>query len=154
MNSFALRPGWNPLNIALMVVAFIIYWPLGLLMLAYIVWGDRLPSLVADAKEKLGMNGSSSRAPVFPGARPAATGPVQPTGNVAFDDYRARELARLEEERRKLDAMREEFDDYLRDLRRARDREEFDRFMASRNARVDEARTERPTTGVPGTGDR
>lgn len=54
------------------------------------------------------------------------------TGNVAFDDYREAELKRLEEERAKLDEMRAEFDNFLRELRRARDQEEFDRFMANR----------------------
>jgi len=29
--------------------------------------------------------------------------------------------------------MREEFDEYARELRRAKDQEEFDRFMANRN---------------------
>ena len=57
------------------------------------------------------------------------------TGNVAFDDYRERELKRLEEERAKLDAMRAEFDDFLRELRRARDQEEFDRFMSNHRGR-------------------
>ena len=56
------------------------------------------------------------------------------TGNVAFDDWREAELARLEEERRKLDEMREQFDNYVRELRRAKDQEEFDRFMRDRNS--------------------
>ena len=56
------------------------------------------------------------------------------TGNVAFDDWREAELARLDEERRKLDEMREQFDDYVRELRRAKDQEEFDRFMRDRNS--------------------
>ena len=52
-----------------------------------------------------------------------------------FDDWREAELARLEEERRKLDEMRHEFDEYLRELRRAKDQKEFDEFMASRNGK-------------------
>jgi uncharacterized protein with von Willebrand factor type A (vWA) domain len=55
------------------------------------------------------------------------------TGNVAFDDWRDAEIERLEAERRKLDEMRAEFDDHLRELRRAKDQTEFDEFMASRN---------------------
>ncbi len=55
------------------------------------------------------------------------------TGNIAFDDWREKELERLAEERRKLDEMLKEFDDYARELRRAKDQEEFDRFMANRN---------------------
>ena len=56
------------------------------------------------------------------------------SGNGAFDDWRDAELARLDEERRKLDEMREEFDSYVRELRRAKDQEEFDRFMRERRA--------------------
>ena len=36
------------------------------------------------------------------------------TGNAAFDEYREQELKRLEEERRKLEAMRAEFESFLR----------------------------------------
>lgn len=55
------------------------------------------------------------------------------TGNVAFDDYREEVLRKLEEER-------EAFDEYLRDLRRAKDREEFESFLeARRNAPAPEA---------------
>ena len=42
---------------------------------------------------------------------------------------------RLEEERRKLDEMRAEFDEYLRELRRARDSEEFEAFRKAHEAR-------------------
>ena len=37
------------------------------------------------------------------------------TGNVAFDDWREKELERLAEERRKLDEMLSQFDDYARE---------------------------------------
>lgn len=37
-----LAPGWSGVNIALMVVLFVLAWPLGLLMIGYIVWGRQL----------------------------------------------------------------------------------------------------------------
>ena len=37
-----LAPGWSGLNIALMVLLFLVALPLGLAMLAYIVWGGRI----------------------------------------------------------------------------------------------------------------
>ncbi len=46
----ALRPGWTPLTIALMVLGFVVFWPLGLAMLAYIIWGDRLPEFRRNAE--------------------------------------------------------------------------------------------------------
>ena len=57
------------------------------------------------------------------------------TGNAAFDEWRTAELARLEEERRKLDDAQREFAEYVDAIRRAKDREEFERFMAERRAR-------------------
>ena len=68
------------------------------------------------------------------------------SGNAAFDAWRDTELSRLDEERKKLDEMRREFDQHMRDLRMARDREEFDRFMANRQASQNKAR---PSGSVP-----
>jgi len=122
-----IRPAWTPATIALMIIGFMIFWPLGLAMLAYIIWGDRLEGFKTD------MNRATDR--VFDGFSSATGGATSSsrTGNVAFDDWREVELARLEEERKKLDEMRKEFDEYQRELRRAKDGEEFDAFMKSRN---------------------
>ena len=54
------------------------------------------------------------------------------SGNAAFDDYRAEQLKRLEEERARLDAEIEAFHEYMANLNKAKDREEFDRFMNER----------------------
>ena len=126
MTSTALiRPAWTPATIALMVIGFMIYWPLGLAMIAYIIWGDRLEGFKRDANRMTDSAFGAFRKGGC-GARRAAT------GNVAFDDWRQKELDRLAEERRKLDEMYQEFDAYAQELRRAKDQEEFDRFMAAR----------------------
>jgi hypothetical protein len=132
VTTYALRPAWTPLTILLMVIGFIIFWPLGLLMLAYILWGDRIPEIgrhfegaADDAKrEWRGFAGRTAGGYGFANS-----------GNEAFDAYRERELKRLDEERRKLEEERREFEAYARDLRRARDKEEFDRFMRERSNR-------------------
>ena len=130
MNQSAmLRPDWTPATIALMVLGFVVFWPLGLAMLAYILFGERLQGFKRDANRKAdGM---------FAGCRRAKSrySTHFTTGNVAFDDWRTKELKRLDEERARLEAMREEFEDYARELRRAKDQEEFDRFMADRRSR-------------------
>lgn len=125
--SCMIKPAWTPVTIGLMVLGFVVFWPLGLAMLAYILWGDRFEGMARDAKDQW-------RSSPLKGAfdQMSNTAGYARTGNVAFDDYRERELKRLEEERAKLDAMRADFDDFLRELRRARDQEEFDRFMANR----------------------
>ena len=129
MNQSALlRPDWTPATIALMILGFVVFWPLGLAMLAYIIFGERLRGFKRDA--------NSAADGFFAGCR-RSHGRYRPhfsTGNVAFDDWRKAELDRLEEERRKLDEMREDFDSYMRELRRAKDQEEFDRFMAERSS--------------------
>ena len=50
------------------------------------------------------------------------------SGNRAFDEYRAETLRRLEEEQR-------EFMEFLNRLRHAKDKAEFDQFMAERGRR-------------------
>ncbi|MBL0374169.1 DUF2852 domain-containing protein [Rhizobium sp. KVB221] len=126
-----IRPDWTPATIALMVLGFVVFWPLGLAMLAYILFGERLQAFKRDANEKVDGFARSCR-----GGRWRNQGfHHQSTGNSAFDDWRRAELDRIEEERRKLDEMRADFDSYMRELRRARDKEEFDRFMRERNAR-------------------
>ena len=51
-------------------------------------------------------------------------------------EYRARELERLAEERRKLEDMRAEFEAFLKELRRVKDQEEIDRFMSEFRSRT------------------
>lgn len=48
------RSRWSALNIVLMVLGFALFWPLGLAMLAYIVWGDEILKMVDDAKAQIG----------------------------------------------------------------------------------------------------
>jgi hypothetical protein len=129
----ALRPAWTPLTIFLMVLGFIAFWPLGLAMLAYILWGDRWPEFRRQAGEfKRGFAWDCG-----PGMHQSRSygGYAGTSGNAAFDEYRTRELKRLQEERRRLEEERKEFETFMRNLRMARDKEEFDRFMAERRAR-------------------
>ena len=92
-----LQRGWSPLNVVLMIAGFIIFWPLGLAMIAWIIWGDEIGTMFNDAREQF--RGAARAAPFSA----AASGR---TGNLAFDEYRTAELKRLAEERRKLEAMR------------------------------------------------
>ncbi len=130
MTHSLIRPAWTPVTIAMMIIGFMIYWPLGLAMIAYIIWGDRLEGYkheINRATDKF-TNGCSGRS--------RYSWHQAASGNVAFDEWREAELVRLDEERRKLDEMRKEFEDYSRELRRAKDQDEFERFMKDRDAPV------------------
>ena len=134
MNTNALiRPAWTPATIALMVLGFMVFWPLGFAMLAYIIWGDRLESFKTEVNRSTDDFFSSVR-----GFSRGRTAFGEKSGNVAFDEWRDKEIDRLNEERRKLDEARAEFDAHMRDLRMARDREEFENFMAARRRKSDD----------------
>lgn len=126
MTNCAIRPQWTPMNIGLMVLGFVVFWPLGLAMLAYIIWGDRFHEFTDRARTK-------ARTHKFTGFSSHAR-----TGNQAFDEYRDAELRRLDEERRKLEEERHEFEKFVQELRRVKDKEEFDRFMRAREDQVTE----------------
>ncbi len=142
MNTTALiRPAWTPATIALMVIGFMVFWPLGLAMLAYIIWGDRLEGFKRDVNRATDGVFAGCRRQAFKAHRSG-------TGNVAFDEWREKELERLAEERRRLDDTLREFDDYARELRRAKDQEEFDRFMANRSRATPQPQKPRGEPGL------
>jgi Protein of unknown function (DUF2852) len=121
--AYPYRHGLHPGLIALMVVGFIFWWPLGLATLFFILWskgmicwsqgGPHWQNKMERMRSKMEQFGSG-------------WGPS--SGNHAFDEYRTETLRRLEEEQR-------EFREFLERLRFARDKTEFDQFMAERRAR-------------------
>jgi hypothetical protein len=120
------RSGWE---IAAMVVGFVLFFPVGLAILGYFLWRMKSGQDYRDlaAAMPAGFGGFS---------RQPAT-----SGNAAFDDWRSAELARLDEERRKLHDAQVEFEHYVDDLKRAKDRAEFEQFMASRKGSTPPADT-------------
>jgi len=151
---------WWPLGfIALMLLGFWAWWPLGLVILAFIIWSSRMGcwshcggdgryygedrwgrhmgrwqskmERMQDKMDRLRERMERGRGGEFWG-RPRSS------GNRAFDDYRAETLRRLEDEQR-------EFKEFLERLRFAKDRAEFDQFMAERRNRPpDPPRDENP----------
>ena len=97
--------------IAIMIVTFILFWPLGLAVLGYLFWSGKMQSWKHEHRcgrrgHRRHRNGS--------------------TGNTAFDEYRNETLRRLDDER-------EAFETFVDQLRRAKDQEQFDKFMAERS---------------------
>jgi hypothetical protein len=126
------RCGRSPrrgLEIAALIFGFIWFWPLAL---AYLVWKmcgyPKYDEARAFFRDTLGRAKDD-----FFGSRGAAGfGGFAGTGNAAFDDYRRSEIERLEAERRKLDEEARDFRNFVEELKRAKDREEFDAYMAKR----------------------
>ena len=131
---------WTVAELLAMILGFIVFWPIGLAVLGWKLW-QRKSGYRGDfatmVQEKMAQAGGFARQWEGPFARSGSGRGgwgMRQTGNTIFDEWRAAELARLEEERRKLEAAERDFADYIANLRRARDREEFERFMNERRA--------------------
>lgn len=130
------KPAW----IALIVLGFVVFWPLGLAILVYTIWSGRMGCGYYGSQDRWQhkmdrlqrkMDWVRSRMSGQPeGGSPWGGGWRMPpsSGNRAFDEYRTETLKRLEEEQR-------EFRDFLERLRFAKDKTEFDQFMAERRSR-------------------
>ncbi|MGC1780675.1 MAG: DUF2852 domain-containing protein [Xanthobacteraceae bacterium] len=134
----------KPVWIALMILGFIAWWPIGLVVLALLIgsgrmgcWnhgGGRWQYKMDRMQSKMDrMRGRMS------GFRSGCdwSGNSPSSGNRAFDEYRTETLKRLEEEQR-------EFHDFLDRLRFAKDKTEFDQFMAERRNRPEETGPQSP----------
>jgi len=95
--------------IAAMVLGFIFFWPVGLALLAYMIWSKRMFSKSCSRRHSWQSHMSA----------------MKPSGNSAFDAYKADTLARLEREQ-------QDFEAFLHRLREAKDKAEFDQFMNER----------------------
>jgi hypothetical protein len=109
------KPAW----IIAMILGFLIWWPIGLGVLAYLIWSGRMGcgAWKRDWKDsEFGREVMRWRSGMTP---------FSSSGNRAFDEYREETLRRLEEEAK-------EFQAFLQRLRHAKDKAEFDQFMAER----------------------
>lgn len=97
---------------AAMVLGFIFFWPVGLFLLAYMIWSKNMFTCANKRTHHRGFDRAPWKA-------------HHSSGNSAFDAYKADTLRRLEEEQ-------EKFQDFLTRLRDAKDKAEFDEFMDER----------------------
>jgi len=124
------RKSWSFWEIALIVAAFIVFWPLGLLAL---VWKLAKGELWAGSSQSVAPWSRFKGQDIQDIKRWAFRDALAPTsGNSAFDAYKKSELDRLEQERRKLADEQRAFGEFLDRLKKAKDQDEFDRFMNER----------------------
>ena len=120
------------LEIGAIVVAFVYWWPLAAAYIAWKVAGyPALSELRGLAGRGLSWNAGATRSR-FAAAFEAANGGN--TGNLAFDAYRRSEIERLDAQRRALQEESRAFAEFVEELKRAKDREQFDAFMQKRRA--------------------
>jgi len=112
--------------IAAMVLGFILFWPLGLALLFYMIWSKQMFKGSCAHKRTHWQHGRTRH--------------FHSSGNAAFDAYKDETLARLEREQ-------EEFESFLRRLREAKDKAEFDQFMDERARKARDAGSDEGETG-------
>lgn len=97
-----------------MILGFIIFWPLGLALLAYMIWSKRMFANRCGRSRHHDAPWNHARRHGF-----------RSSGNSAFDAYKADTLDRLEREQ-------EEFEAFLKRLRESKDKSEFDQYLDER----------------------
>src|SRR5438132_6967444 len=125
------KPAW----IALTVVSFILFWPLGLVLLGFLIGRGRTACWTHGSTDRWQprrerMQRRMERMQTAAERWSGCGGYRASSGNRAFDEYRAETLRRLEEEQR-------EFMAFLDRLRHAKDKAEFDECMRERGRRCE-----------------
>jgi hypothetical protein len=123
----------RPAAIAFTILGFMFWWPVGLALLIYMVGSGRMGCFGRRRRamyQQYGQDGGpwSNWKAWACGPSAGAAGPAATSGNRAFDEYKAETLRRMEEEQK-------DFGAFLDRLRFAKDKSEFDQFMAERRTR-------------------
>ena len=105
--------------LAAMILGFVFFWLLGLALLFYMIWSNRMFSK---------SHTCSREKPFY--WRDASS------SNTAFDAYKADTLRQLEEEQ-------QQFEAFMDRLRAAKDQSEFDEFLKDRSGKA-QAKPEQP----------
>lgn len=117
---FSDRKGnWSGRNIAAMVVGFVLFWPLGLVLLYWNITGRDVKDLPAAARGL--WSKVSSR-----GVRG-----VHDEDNVVFNEYQDTQYDRIREIKAEIEERARRFAAFRADVKRRKDEDEFNRFMSS-----------------------
>ncbi len=110
---------WSGINIAAMVVGFVFFWPVGLVVLFWIMSGRQVQELPGAVREQW--------VHFFGGGKT----PVEVIDNRVFNEYQQTQYDRIREIKEEIKHRAQRFTDFRNDAQRRADQEEFDRFMAS-----------------------
>ncbi|MEM7378366.1 MAG: DUF2852 domain-containing protein [Pseudomonadota bacterium] len=113
------KGNWSGRNIAAMVVGFVLFWPVGLVLLYWNITGRDVRDFPAAVR---GVWSKATR-------RGGDTGADH--GNVVFNEYQETQYDRIREIKAEIEERARRFSAFRADARRRQDEEEFNRFMAS-----------------------
>ena len=120
---------WSGFNIAALVLGFVLFWPIGLVMLFWILSGRNVKDLPAGIRDQWyrmtgNWRGGSGRR-------------VASSDNVVFNDFQEAQYDRIREIKEEIKDRASRFSAFRENARRRADEEEFNRFMNDNPGRAE-----------------
>jgi hypothetical protein len=109
---------WSGINIAAMVVGFVFFWPVGLVVLFWIMSGRQVQELPGAVREQWG-NLFGNKSDSF-----------EAVDNVIFNEYQQTQYDRIREIKEEIKTRAGRFGEFRMNAKRRADQEEFNSFMA------------------------
>ena len=117
------RANWSAINIGVMVAGFVLFWPVGLFILFWIVSGrdvQTLPGAIRRLWSSVSANWTGR----------AGADPQGPTDNVVFNEFQQAQYERIREIKDEIKSRARRFEEFRSNARRRADEDEFHRFMS------------------------
>ena len=114
---------WSAVNIAAMVAGFVLFWPIGLFILFWIVTGRDVQDLPDACRRQWSALTGVWQDQAGDGTRGA-------TDNVVFNEFQQAQYERIREIRDEIKERARRFREYRANAKRRADEEEFNRFMS------------------------
>lgn len=125
---------WSGANIAAMVLGFIIFPPLGLIVLVWTLTGHPIQDLPGWVKGKWQQFFGSESTGRRSGGRT-----FDESGNVIFDEYQQTQHDRIREIKEEIKRRTDAFRHFRQNAQRRKDQDEFDLFMSSNPDKQDKS---------------
>ena len=113
------RAKWSSFNIAAMVLGFVFFWPIGLIVLGWILSGRHVQELPGAIRQ------------LWSTVFDKSDDSVSNSGNSVFHDYQQTQYDRIREIKEEIKVRSHRFGEFRSNAKRRADQEEFDQFMAS-----------------------
>jgi hypothetical protein len=118
------KGNWSGINIAAMVIGFVLFWPVGLLVLYWNISGRHVKDLPSAIQEKWSamFNGSFEGAKGKKGSK---------SENSLFEEFQQTQYDRITEIKDEIKNRARSFKDFRSNAKRRADEAEFNEFMSS-----------------------
>ncbi len=120
------KGNWSGINIAAMVIGFVLFWPLGLVVLYWNITGRNIKDLPPAIQEKWNA--------VFSGVKNHKD---SDGGNSVFDEFQQTQYDRIHEIKEEIKTRANNFRIFKSDAKRQADEAEFKDFMSSNRSQDD-----------------